>query len=188
MPEALPSPIPSGVVSLLDPPHEAEVYTLWDELERAFGVHAVRDRVPYPHFSYHVAMRYDEERLDAVLRRVAAQTAPFTVPAEGLALFTGVDPVLYVPVVRDAALSGFHAALWSELAAVSAEAQAYFRPEAWMPHITLAQGDLTGTNLPAIVSFLANRPLHMIVTVNNLAYIYYEPDGRAARRRYDFGQ
>lgn len=138
MPEALPSPIPSGVVSLLDPPHEAEVYTLWDELERAFGVHAVRDRVPYPHFSYHVAMRYDEERLDAILRRIAAQTAPFTVYAEGVALFTSAAPVLYVPVVRDAALSRFHAALWNELAAVSVEAQAYYRPEAWMAHITLA--------------------------------------------------
>lgn len=188
MQEPLPSPkpIPSGVVSLLDLPHEAEVLALWDELERMFGVHAVRDRVPYPHFSYHVAMRYDSERLDAALRRIAAQTAPFTVYAEGLALFTGAAPVLYVPVVRDAALSGFHATLWNELAAVSTEAQAYYRLEVWMAHITLAQGDLTGTNLPAIVGLLASRPLHMTVTVNNLAYIYYEPDGRAACRRYDF--
>lgn len=121
MREAVSSPIPSAVVSLLDPAHEAEVYALWDELERAFGVHAVRGRVPYPHFSYHVAMRYDEEHLDATPRRVAAQTTPFTVYAEGLALFTGAAPVLYVPVVRDAALSGFHAALWNELAAICAE-------------------------------------------------------------------
>lgn len=57
-----------------------------------------------------------------------------------------------------------------------------------MAHITLAQGDLTDTNLPAIVRLLASRPLHMSVAVNNLAYLYYEPDGRTACRRYDFGK
>ena len=178
----------NAVVSLLDSAADSRIRALWDEIDHDFGVHAVRDHVPYPHFSYAGAAHYDDNQLDTLLRRVAAQTAPFTVTADGLALFPGPEPVLYVPVVRTSALSAYHAALWDALAPLATENQPYYHPDTWVAHITLAQRDLTPASLAAIATRLATRPLTLTITVDNLAYIYAGDTGRYACRRYSFAK
>src|SRR5690348_10878558 len=94
-----------AVVSLLDREHEARIEALWDELAREFGVDALLSRVAIPHFSYHVAEKYDEPKLEAALRTFAHVHRPFTVRCAGLGIFTGPNPVLYIPIVRNGDLS-----------------------------------------------------------------------------------
>ncbi len=101
-----------AVVSLLDDQHDRPVRDLWDELKRDFGVRRVTAIVPYPHVTYQGAEDYDLNRLDTALRGVAAATAPFTISTTGLDIFTGPQPVLYLAVVRSAALTTVHTALW----------------------------------------------------------------------------
>jgi 2'-5' RNA ligase len=104
-----------GVVSLLDSTHYEQVERLWAELEARFGVRGVY-MTPYPHVSYHVAAAYDLARLEPILRALAGETAPFRVRTAGLGVFTGAQPVLYLPVVRTVPLSHLHARLWEALA------------------------------------------------------------------------
>ena len=48
-----------GIVSLLDDPYAQIVHDIWDELKTKCGIAGTQ--VPqFPHFSYHVAGRYDE--------------------------------------------------------------------------------------------------------------------------------
>lgn len=105
-----------AVVSLLDHDHYLLTETLWRELETTFGLRGVYT-TPYPHFSYHVARSYAPELLGARLNHLARSTSPFQVKAGELGVFTGRSPVLSIPVVRSPALTQFHQALCSELAA-----------------------------------------------------------------------
>ncbi len=110
-----------GVVSLLDAQHYQAVESLWAELAATCGLRGVYV-TPFPHFSYHVAAEYDLLALETVLRDFACRQAPFRVTATGLGIFTGVSPVVYIPVVRDPALTAFHQALWPRFAASPATA------------------------------------------------------------------
>jgi 2'-5' RNA ligase len=158
-----------GIVTLLDPAHYAATEALWTELAEALGLRGVYV-TPFPHFSYHVAHGYARDALAAALSQAAA-TPPFTVTTAGLAVFTGPAPVLYIPVVRTAALSAFHAALWEALEPAAAASQAYYAPDSWVPHITLGFGDLTRATLTEAVRLLGGRSFTWEIPVDHLAYI-----------------
>ncbi|MCI0399352.1 MAG: 2'-5' RNA ligase family protein [Chloroflexi bacterium] len=172
-----------GVVSLLDDTYYRLVETLWAELDRRFGLRGITV-TPYPHFSYHVAGEYDLERLLPILEKRAWQTRPFTVKTGGLGLFTGPQPVLYVPVVRHAQLTALHQLLWPALEPCSAGRVAYYAPDNWFPHVTLAHGDLTNDNLGPAVQWLNRQPLVWEFTVDNLSLIY--DDGRRQTLHHRF--
>ncbi len=165
-----------GVVSLLDERHYALAEALWAELEQACGLRGV-NLTPFPHFSYQVAERYDRAALDGALERFAAEAPPFVVTTAGLGLFTGPRPVVYLPLVRTAALSRFHAALWQAIAGAGFDVQAYYHPDSWMPHITIGFGDVDAEGAAAIVRQLAVRLLNWEIAVQSVAFIG-ETEGR----------
>ena len=160
-----------GVVSLLDDEHYALAEHLWDEIEAGLGVHGLYN-TPFPHFSYHVAEGYDVDLLESILRRCASHCTPFRVRTAGLGVFLGDYPVLYVVVVRSPALSALQQRLWRELAGASAGTVEFYHPERWMPHITLADGDVLKDHLPDIVRMLSARAFDWEIELNNLSLIY----------------
>jgi 2'-5' RNA ligase len=177
-----------AVVSLLDQEHEARVEALWDELSREFGINALLDRVPIPHFSYHVAEKYDVSQLETTLRTFAHVHRPFTVRCAGLALFTGPDPVLHIPVVRTDELSQVHRTLWPYAIEAAQGVLEYYHPARWVPHITLAQGDITDATLPPLIGRWLAHSFAWEITIDNVSLIC-DVDENAAecRVRIDFG-
>ncbi len=159
-----------GIVSLLDEEHYRLTESLWEELERTFGLRGIYV-TPYPHFSYHVAKGYDAARLETALRCVADSTRAFPVRTGGLGIFTGQSPVLYVPVVRSLALSQLHQRVWEAASPLSSGEEAYYQPESWMPHITIVFGALPSETLPAVVHLLSERDFYWQISVDNLTYI-----------------
>lgn len=178
----------SGIVSLLDPASERAVRALWAELEERRGLREVAQRMPYPHCSYHVAQDYDLARLPDTLRRVAEETQPFAATITGLGAFEQPEPALYLAVERSAALDALHAALWRALAQtdIAHEPMTLYAPPTWVPHITLAYGDLTLETLRAIQAQWAGRDLSREVWVNDLAYAEGEAT-HAALLRFPLG-
>lgn len=101
-----------GLVSLLDKKHYALVEEIWQELEidcRLKGIHVT----PLPHFSWQIAEDYAWEALENALQELAFEAEQFKVRTNGLALFTGEEPVVYIPVVRTKELSRFHEMIWN---------------------------------------------------------------------------
>jgi len=172
-----------GIVSLLDTHHSAQVEQLWAELKREFGVSGVYI-TPFPHFSYHVAERYDTQALDGILDGVAATCAPFEVKASGLGIFNGKNPVLYIPVVRDARLDAVHTQLWPQITPIGVNAQVYYRSDYWLPHITIGFGDLTPASLGAISSYLAERAFNWTIPIDNFALIHVVDGKQQIFKRY----
>jgi len=159
-----------AIVSLLDNEYQQQVEDLWAEMRHKAGIRCIYS-TPFPHFSYQVADHYDTDRLAEVLRELAVRYRPFTVRTGGLGIFTGPNPVLYIPVVRTLAMSRLHAALWAETSQMGTNLSAYYEPTRWMPHITLGQDGLDGEKLSSALALFRERMFVWEIPVTNIALI-----------------
>lgn len=156
--------------SLLDQEHSAKVVEIWEALKSEFGLEGVFIS-PAPHFSYQTARDFDLEMLERVVGDVAGNARPLKVQTAGLAMFTGERPTLYLPVVRTPELTKLQLALWSAGAMATDKPSPEYHPGRWMPHITLAQGDLTPELLPQVVAHLNRGELAWQMDIDNLAIV-----------------
>lgn len=173
----------NAVVALLDDEHTHRVLATWEELEREFSVRVARERVPWPHVTFQGADAYDLPEVEALLRAVAREVAPLVVPSDGLGIFAGPQPVLYVPVQRVDGLNRLHTRLWDALAPLSRGVSPYYAPERWAAHVTLAQWDIPPDRLGMIVSRLAARPLAWEMRLVALGLVLGSGDGSSATYR-----
>ena len=168
-----------GVVSLLDPGATMRIRDTWAKLEAEFGLRGVLV-MPYPHFSYQIAAGYHRAALETALSQLAEETGPFEVRTAGLSTFEGPWPVVYVTVKPDAHLRAFHERVWSRCLPHAREPVAYYRPGAWIPHITLAHGEedrnlpLTMAQVRAALGSLVSKQYRWTVSVENLALVWDE--------------
>ncbi len=177
-----------GLVSLLDPEHNRQVENIWNELEEECGLTGIKI-TPYPHFSWLIAEDFDWEPAESALERIAAESRPFAVRTNGLALFSGLLPVAYIPIVRTAELSQFHIQIWEQFQAVGVGISPHYAPNSWMPHITLAHTDLMSHSMDCLMHRLATRTFNWEIEVSNLTLLLgpQKQSGRL-KRRFDFGQ
>lgn len=159
-----------GIVALLDPMHEALVEALWSEFRRNFGIHGV-SATPVPHFSFHIAPRYDFAQVEGILRRFAMQLPPFVVHTNGLGVFTGAEPVLFIPIIRSLPLIDLQRQLWTPLSAAAADPSPLYQPEAWRPHITLTHRDVNHELLPQVIRLLSERDFRWEIAIDTLAVL-----------------
>ena len=160
-----------AIVGNVPESHAQQVMDLWGELNQRFGVHSPMTE-EFPHFSLHVATRYDDEDGAAEkLRAFAAEHPPLRVRTAGLGLFTRERTVLYMPLVRNPRLNAFHRSLWKAVSGHGEDVRPYYRPERWIPHITLAHDKVDQYNLGGAISFLADQKLDWVFDVTSLSLI-----------------
>jgi 2'-5' RNA ligase len=176
-----------GIVSLLDDEHREKVEALWADLDGRFGLRGIYV-TPYPHFSYQVSTVYDLEHLTPILERFALQSREFRVRTAGLGIFTGPHPVLYVPVVRNPELTQYHQSLWQVVAQAAGGIVAHYHPARWLPHITLAHGDLDLEILAGVLRYLGERSFNWQIAIDNLTLIYDSGVPHTLMRQFEFGK
>ncbi len=166
-----------GIVSLLDDASAQATRALWAELERKHGLREAARSTPYPHISFYLAEDYDLARVGMVMRSMAAHIAPFTLRIIGLGAFTAFEPVLYLAVERTPALDALHATLWRVLAneRVAREPSPLYASASWIPHVTLAQRDLTPEALESLLTAWSSRDFRRDVFVSDLTLLYRRP-------------
>lgn len=158
-----------GVISVLDVVHTRQVRELWQEIDGRF--HISNPLVTFaPHFSYHIAESYDVAKVASVLREVAQQTAVFTVAATGIGIFPGADPVVYIPIARNAALAALQETLWTAVNPISQAPSAYYQPPNWLPHITLVQSAKSPIDLGPLVKWLHRQSISWEIRVSSIGF------------------
>jgi 2'-5' RNA ligase len=162
--------MPSGIVALLDDISTAKIAAIWAEFQATFGVHGV-SRTPIAHFSFHVAEAYDAVTTIPTVLAIAKTMPPFTVRTAGLGIFTGMLPVVHIPVVRNERLAQIHALIWRQMAKCATGIFTYYHPDHWQPHITLAQGDIPTEKLPQLIAMLQERDFNWEIEVTRLGFI-----------------
>ncbi len=175
-----------GVVSLLDDAHYERVQRIWNDLAKRFDVRGIYV-TPFPHLSFQVSQEYDVTAVEKRLQELAKTTRPFKIHTAGLGVFNVASPVLYVPVVRSPELSHLHQQIWETVThANPCAVTRYYSPEMWMPHITLAHGDINQDKLAEIMRVLCGSSFHWEMTVNNLSMIYDTGTEQGLRCRFQF--
>ncbi|MBN2910786.1 2'-5' RNA ligase family protein [Polycladomyces sp. WAk] len=164
-----------AIVSLLDEHHYQQVENLWAELRNKFGLDGIY-KTPYPHFSYQIAEEYDFQRVEDELKRLSRQIPSFSIRTSGLGIFTGTDPVLYVPIVRSSLLDSIHRTLLTRISNAANKTSPYYGPDHWIPHITIAQWNLDKNLLSKAISYVYDYNFYWTIQVNNFAII--EDDGK----------
>jgi 2'-5' RNA ligase len=173
-----------GLVSLLPQPYYERVNRLWKELEEECGLVGMKT-TPYPHFSWQIAQDYDLERLESIMREIAKDTEPLQAQTTGLGIFSGPRPVIFIPLVKTRNLLDFHSIVWDKAQEAGHDLSPYYSPQAWMPHISLAYGDVGRSNIAAVMEKLAFQTFDWEMTIDNIALIY-EPTGSTGDLRYHF--
>jgi 2'-5' RNA ligase len=156
-------------------------------LEQHCGLIGVRV-TPLPHFSWLIADEYNLLSIRPILKEICDATSPFTVMTTGLGIFSGVVPVIYIPVVKNNRLVQLHHLIWEATFSMSRDSSFYYSPEMWLPHITLAHGDVDRENLNCAVSSLAFSDFNWEIPVDHLTLVY-QAEGQEGwlRMRFDFG-
>jgi 2'-5' RNA ligase len=175
-----------GIVSLLDGEARERVEQLWEELRRDFGVRGIHAK-RFPHFSYHVAEEYDLGRLRPELEQLSGATRGFSAQTSGIGIFTRKEPVIYLPGVRSGELQHIHGDVARLAEPLAVGINEYYAAEIWIPHITIAEGDVDILVLPEIVRRLGERNFRWELTVTNLAVIRAVEDAQEICFRCEFG-
>lgn len=158
----------NGIATLLRDPHAGWVKELWQEMETRCGFIGNQRAYP-PHFTWQVVEKYDLVQLQPIVEALAWATAPFTVRSSGLGVFTGRNPVLYIQLVKDAHLLRLHQQVWEHASCCAIRPVKYYNPDHWMPHITLAIGDLKPKDLTCALDFLPSENFDWEIPVDNFA-------------------
>ncbi|NPV85154.1 MAG: hypothetical protein HPY45_03980 [Anaerolineae bacterium] len=140
-------------------------------LEKECGLSGIKLR-PLPHFSWHIAEQYDVKALEGYLATFAKTQTSFWVRTAGLGIFTGLEPVLYLNLVKDTTLMERHQKIWENVSELSNRISVYYSPSYWIPHITLANLDLSDSKLECAVRQLAFRDLDFQIRASEIALLY----------------
>lgn len=162
-----------ALVTLLEPRYQELLLGVCEALQQQFcvcGLYATT----YPHFSYQVAEEYDLTQLEARVTAVARQMPPLRVRATTFGVFPVAQPIIYLSVVRTEALSRLHRRLWEATAGLAAGMVTHYHPQYWIPHITLAHGDVARENLADVLYWLQEHALDWELSIDNVALIYAE--------------
>jgi 2'-5' RNA ligase len=113
---------------------------------------------PSPHLTLLVLLEAPPlDTVDEIIRKVARRTPVFPARARGYGVFADEHEqlVLYTPVVRSDALTRLHRSLFDAFDDIGAGVDGHYYPEAWLPHITLCNRDLTPEVLGELVASMA---------------------------------
>lgn len=175
-----------AIASLLDPDSDRYIRSLWDMLEKECGLSGIKLR-PLPHFSWHIAEQYDIKVLEGYLAAFAKTQKSFWVRAAGLGIFTGLEPVLFLSLVKDITLMEIHQRIWENVSELSNRISIYYSPPYWIPHVTLANLDLSDTKLECAVRQLAFRDLDFQIRASEIALLYNIEDQAGIVYKFELG-
>lgn len=162
-----------AIISKLDPDSSTTVSNLWLKLRDNCGLSGIY-KTPTPHFTWFAADDLDLPEVTSALSKLAESAEPFTIHTFGLGIFTGRNPILYLPMVKSIKLINLHHEIWNNFEQFSQEPNLYYSPKLWVPHITIALNDLTHENLSCALETVAFDPIELFVTVDNLNIAEYD--------------
>jgi 2'-5' RNA ligase len=140
-------------------------------------------KMPVPHISYQGATNYNFSKLEHKLRSFVKHTSRFRILAGGLGVFTGFTPTLYIPVVRTSELSELQLALWKSVSSTGSGLNPLYKPEAWVPHITLARG-ISERPLTKAIRSLSRKEVELDLKIDNLAIIEFDGKAHSVRSKF----
>ncbi len=176
-----------AITSLLDNKYSDRVSELTGLLEAKFGLAGVKI-TPYPHLTLLTAKIPDMDELKHYLDQFCLETPVFTVRTTGLGIFPGENPVVYIPVLRTHTLNTLHNKLHHDVSEMSSEMGVFYNPNLWLPHLSLALGDMTTELLGPVLTFLCQYTFNWEIKIDNLTILRKSGDYFLKEDEFRFGR
>lgn len=161
-----------GIISVLDDLIFQQVIKILATLDVECDLKFLKEVTPLPHFSWHIAEDYQLQDVRRTLVILTSHQEKFKVSTSGLGLFLGSSPVLYVSLVKTPFLTRFHESLCRDLEPYADLPFPYYMPDNWVPHITLAMGDLDIGKLQCALAEIGEMNFEWEVEIDSLSLIY----------------
>ena len=168
----------------MDPASADRINVILAELNSHFGLQGV-NAFPYPHISFCFMKGHSQARVEERLHDTVSRFKPFNVKTAGIGIFLKPYPVLFVSVVRGTALERLHRLVTKAFPPLDGDA-GFYTADQWMPHITLAVGDLIPELLPDAIRLLSARDFHWEITLDNLTFAEETQAGLVIQSVYRF--
>lgn len=124
---------------------------------------------PY-HISWQGAQDYELNQVEGRVRMIARTFGPLETWVNGIGIFPGVSPVLYLSVSRNPQLSALNATLWEALQPLARDINPYFSPEEWIPHISIFYGNQQSASaLGCAVEKILIKPIRFKLSIGHLS-------------------
>jgi len=149
-----------GVASILEGPVLDEARRLWKLFETQYASTGVQS-FDYPNLTFQGGLCTDVTALIGALRDACRRLAPFELIVDGLGYFEAPAPTVFMAVRMTEELWHINREMNVLLGRHCEQLFEYYAPEQWMPHITIAMGDLTAGNFERARHDLAGyRPFY----------------------------
>ncbi len=172
-----------AIASLLDPNADQQIRNLWQILEEKCDLNEIMT-APFPHYSWFGCEDLQWVPARKKLKSISHSLHSFSIRTAGYGFFTGPVPVLFVALVKTPELMEMHRQMWQRLKVNLVGANELYSPEKWVPHITIAHGDLNSSNLSCAIQALAFQPLDFDIFINNVSIIYHNEEGVGIKDRF----
>ncbi len=142
--------------------------------------------MPFPHFSYHIAGRYERAPLEEALESLARRTGAFPVQLTCVETFSGDWPVVFLATEADRRLHDLHRARWGICSPRAEHESGLYAPGRWVPHVSLAYRDEEYDTPPSaaevreVLAALRGRDVRRTVTIDHLTLVVDEGAVRPA--------
>jgi 2'-5' RNA ligase len=176
-----------AIASLLDEATDQQTRDLWRLLEEKCDLSGIK-KAPYPHFSWLSCEDLAWSPVNAKLKRFTVKLNTLRVKTAGLGIFSGKIPILYLAIVKTQQLMDIHQMLWKKVGPHLINPQAYYLPDMWMPHITIAHGDLDADNLSCAIRNLAFDLIAFDIHINNISVIFHNTEDVGVKATYKLEQ
>lgn len=174
-----------AITSLLDPKHSDLVNNIIIDFEKEFGLKKVQ-ATPLPHITYLIAETFHIGLLKNYLSRLCDTVRPIHAYSTGIGVFPGEHPVIYIPVLRTQPLNKLHSQLFQDISKMSIQVGPYSKPQLWLPHISLALGDVTNDMMTPIFQYLAHYTFDWEIVLDNLSIFRESVNGHSFEKESSY--
>lgn len=157
-----------AIISEINSRSSEKVTQIWHGLCKACGLEEIYT-LPTPHFSWLVAGGMDLAQAKSKVASMITRVPEIRTYTSGLGIFSGILPVLFLPMVKTMDMINLHQEIWDQVGPHCSKVNMYYSPSLWMPHITLALKDLDKEKLACAVNAYAFEQLELSVTMTSLA-------------------
>ncbi len=176
-----------GIISLLDHESDQMVREIWQYLDSQFNIKQAQESLA-PHISWHVAKCYPHESMKLWVTKQAKETTRFSIQSSGVGIFMVPSPVLYISLSVTMEMMKIHTDIYTYADKISMEPNPYYRPSIWIPHITIAQGDIHLSQMGEILAGMQAFSLNRKILIDNFAYVYSSETGNSELYKVIFGK
>jgi len=161
---------------------------MWRLFEEEYNSRAMQS-FPHPHMSFQAGISEDLQAIDLDLQKLTSQISPFPVAIGGIDIFEKPERVIFLSVTKTKELQKIHKKIDHLLQEHCSRTFRFYSPPDWLPHITLAQGDLTLNQFRKAKKDLENYHPHYKLILHNICLVRWYGQDRKVRihKKYVLG-